>query len=183
MSENPRAEIEQVAGCLGRGAYGVDHRLDAARASDSRGYALVGVVISVTHAHDEVVFIAVAEQGIVGRDGVEKIVGALGEVHIVDVDEVKLVTPCVGAVDPLVFPRRTRDDAGVLGPLLIVARYGQLGGHVETLAHAQWCKGKFKARECDADLSGIFGVAVVDESVERARQAFVVHAQTGSEEL
>ncbi len=74
------------------------------------------------------VFVAVTQQWIVGGYLVDEIIGALGQIHIVDVNEIEAIAFCVAAVVPLVFPSGSGNDAGVFRAFLIVERYGKFRG-------------------------------------------------------
>ena len=48
----------------------------------SPGYTPVGTLIGVTHAHDEVILVGVAQKRVGGRYLIDEVDGAVGEVYV-----------------------------------------------------------------------------------------------------
>ena len=94
--------------------------------------ALVGMIERIAKTHDEVVFIAVSQKGIVGGYLVDEIVGGLGEIHIVDVYRSEHVTVALERFGKPIIPAQCRDDARIFGPLLIVDRDIEIRCGVDT---------------------------------------------------
>ena len=59
--------------------------------------AFIAVVEAITHSHYEVVFVAVAEKGVVGGNLVEEIIRAFRQIHVVDVYRGECVSVAVEA--------------------------------------------------------------------------------------
>ena len=85
------------------------------------------MIPSVAHAHDEMVFIAVAQQGVVGGYVVDEVYGGAGQVDHVDVDEVESAPGAVRAVGPFVPPCATGNHAGVFRAFLPHECDGEFG--------------------------------------------------------
>ena len=89
----------------------------------------------VSRSHDEVIFITVSEQWVIGGNTVEVVFECrchLGQIHVVDVDEVEMMSEPVSSRIPFVVPAYTRYDPHVLGSLLVVDIDGEIGGGSHT---------------------------------------------------
>ena len=65
----------------------------------------VCVIEDIAHAHNEVVLVGVSEHRI--GDAVEEIGAALGQIHIVYIDEIVGVAGAAVVLAPVIFPPRT----------------------------------------------------------------------------
>lgn len=120
MLEHRRVGVEKIAGGLYGCSHVVDTRLQTVAREDAAGgrrYAPVGPLICESHAHDEVVFVAVTYAGV---ELVDEVVDGVGHVYVADIDQVPCAAACAEAVVPIVLPSGTCDYACEFGPFLVV---------------------------------------------------------------
>jgi len=179
--EGRRDAKQKIAGRLGVDTYGVYVRLEAS--SPRAVWTLVGVIEAIGEAHYEMVLIAVSEQGIVGRDLVDEVVGTLGEIDIVYVERCEGVSVTGDTLGPSVTPAGGRDDAGVFGPFLIVHRYVKLGDGVDTPLEPFSQERGLELREIHTEIKRVFHISVVEESLQVTAQRLIGPSDFGRQGL
>ncbi len=128
--------------------------------------AFIAVVEAIAHSHYEVVFVAVAEKGVVGGNLVEEIVGAFRQIHVVDVYRGECVPVAVEAFRPFVAPSGSGDDAGVFRSLLIIHRHVQFGCRLDAAFETLTEEWSLEFRKVNTCFRAEFKIAVMYESAE-----------------
>ena len=170
-----RYGIQQVARSLYRGAQRID-TIQRILFSKSRLGDIAGIE-RVADTHDEVVLVAVTQQRVGRCDGLQEAVHILRQVHVVDVKEVELVALATGC--PVIPPGGTGYHTGVLGALLEVDREVEVGRCQQSAAYLVRDKREHEFREFQPQSAAQLGVVVVDDTLSRARDAFVCASHLG----
>ena len=114
------------------------------------------------------VFIAVAQQRIVGRYLVDEVDGGAWQVDHVDVYKIKRAAGEIRAVSPFVSPCAAGDHTCVFRTFLAHESDGEFGRRPHFLFETAPQEWRLECGEGDAEFSSQLGVAVVYKAVEIA---------------
>ena len=135
--------------------------------------AFVGMIEAESHSHDEVVFVAISQQRIVGGYLVDEIIRAFRQIDIIDIYGGEYIAVLVFVVGPFIRPSGIGDNARVFRAFLISHRHIKLRSGVYSPFESFGEERGFELGEGHAKIKGIFHVAVVDKSVEISAKGFV----------
>ena len=112
-----RESVEQVACRLGISTDGEHIGLETSHLLNAH-LGLVGAVEVITHAHNQVVLVAVKQQRV--GDAIKELIVEPGHTDDTQVKQRQRVGHATAAFGPLVTPCSTGNDTGVFGTRLIV---------------------------------------------------------------